>query len=349
MLQHPTAHADILMVGDIPGEHEEKQSTPFVGPAGQELTRLLDDAGIVRGKCALTNVFLQRAPGNDINQWGVSRAAAGPWPIPTGISARYIRADYVMAARKELLACLTAVNPNIIVALGNVAMTMLTGQTGIGRTRGALHHCTLFEPGLAAQQRKVIGTYHPAAVLRQYDLRPVAVADLEKVLFESKFPEMRLRRRALHLEPTVADLPVWRERLLSAEMLAVDCETKNGQMTCLGFATSPTEAFVIPFWDRRQPDWHYWRSLEEERLAWDLCREVLASPIPKILQNGLYDLQYFLRYHMPMRSFHHDTMIRHHSLYPGFPKGLDFLGSLYVTERAWKKYRPRGGEEKSDA
>ena len=338
--------ARILLVGEAPGEQEERQGMVFVGASGRELTSMLEDAGISRASCALTNVFLDRPPNNDLSVWAVPRKEVSFDPlrrwawIPS--NKKWLPGHIVQPALDRLVSEIEQVNPNIIVALGNTAMAALTGVAGIGRVRGTLYHSHL-------GPWKVLGTYHPAAVLRQYELRGIVEADLMKAKTESQYREMRLRRRALYLEPTIEDLVSWRDRLLSAQALAVDCETRNGQITCVGFSPSPEEAYVIPFWDRRRAGWHYWPDAASERFAWQICRDILVSPVEKILQNGLYDLQYFLRYLWPMKGFRHDTMIKFHSLYPGLPKGLDFLGSLYANERAWKQYRPRGGEEKREA
>jgi uracil-DNA glycosylase len=338
--------ARILLVGEAPTEQDERQGMLFTGSAGQELTSMLVDAGIRRAECALTNVFDQRPPGGDLGAWSVKRAEVTfdpmrPWAwIPA--AKQWLPGTRVQPALERLRTEINAVQPNVIIALGNTAIAALTGSSGIGKIRGTLYQCRL-------SGRKVIGTYHPSAVLRQYEFRGIVEADFLKAKAESEFPDMRLRKRTLYLAPTIADLAEWRNRLVSAPALAVDCETRNGQITCVGFAPSPDEAFVIPFWDRRKPGWHYWPDAESERFAWQVCHDILVSPAEKILQNGLYDMQYFLLYRWPMRRFIQDTMLKHHSLYPGLPKGLDFLGSLYANERAWKKFRPRGGEEKKDS
>lgn len=338
--------AKILLVGEAPGANEEKWGSPFVGAAGQELDSILVDAGLRRSDCALTNVFDVRPPDNDLTPWCVPRKEikhTGQFFTLIPYNKLYVRPDFVEPARARLYDEIKRVSPNIIIALGNTAMAALTGVTGVGKIRGTLYLSTLV-PNV-----KVLATYHPAAIIRQYELRVVTVADMMKARGEAEFPDLRLRRRALHLEPTISDLVQWKEYLTQARFLAVDCETKNGQITCVGFSPSPDEAFVVPFWDRRQPNWSYWPDAASERFAWQVCHDILVSDAEKILQNGLYDMQYFLRYCWPMRRFTHDTMIKHHSLYPGLPKGLDFLGSLYANERAWKKYRPRGGEEKQEA
>lgn len=338
--------ARVLLVGEAPGANEERWGSPFAGAVGQELDSILADAGLRRSDCALTNVFDIKPPEGDLTPWCLRKAEIkhfGQFFAWVPFNKLYISPEHIEPARARLYNEINQVKPNLIVALGNTAMAALTGIASIGKVRGTLYMSTLV-PNI-----KVIGTYHPAAVLRQYDLRPVVVADFMKIAAESAFSGLRLRRRALYLEPTLDDLYSWRDYLCKAPALAVDCETKNGQITCVGFSPSPEEAYVIPFWDRRKPDWSYWSDATHERIAWQVCRDILESDAIKILQNGMYDLQYFLRYRWAMRRFVHDTMIKHHSLYPGLPKGLDFLGSLYANERAWKKYRPRGGEEKREA
>jgi DNA polymerase I-like protein with 3'-5' exonuclease and polymerase domains len=165
---------------------------------------------------------------------------------------------------------------------------------------------------------------------------------------EATSPKASFRQRILHLDPTVEDLSTWVNILTSAPSLAVDVETRGKQVTCIGFAPSPTEAYVIPFWNKvREPN--YWTTPEEEVFAWKAVKKILEGPSRKIFQNGLYDIQYCLHHCWYPQNVGEDTMLKFHALYPALPKGLDFLGSLYCNERAWKRFRPRGGEEKREA
>lgn len=68
---------------------------------------------------------------------------------------------------------------------------------------------------------------------------------------------------------------------------------------------------------------------------------MLETEIPKLAQNGLYDVQYCIRNGWPVRNFTHDTMLRHHSLYPEMEKGLGFMGTIYTDEQPWKMLRNR--------
>ena len=67
---------DICIVGEAWGEEEAKQRVPFVGAAGYALTQMLDEAGISRADCFLTNVFQQHPPGNKV-EWFCGPKAEG--------------------------------------------------------------------------------------------------------------------------------------------------------------------------------------------------------------------------------------------------------------------------------
>lgn len=343
------AGAKILLVGEAPGAEEEKLRTPFVGASGRELDSILSEVGIPRYSIALTNVFMTRPPNNDLQEWGTDKrsSAANLDPCLPFFSIRanklWLPASIVQPALARLASEIAKVKPNLIVALGNTALSALTGLTGVGRLRGTLQECLLV-PGI-----KVIPTYHPAAILRNYEFHAITVMDFMKIKQEAESPNFNLLNRAIWIEPTISDLEEWKNCLCDAEALACDIETKNEQITCIGFAPTSQAAYVIPFWDRRKPGYHYWHTIEEEIFAWQTVQAILSSSVPKIFQNGLYDLQYILKYGWHPKACLHDTMLLHHSLYPMLPKGLDFLGSLYANERAWKKMRPRGGEEKREA
>src|ERR1700674_2494987 len=59
--------ARIMLVGEAPGYEEEQKGLPFQGASGQELNRMLGEAGITRSECFITNVCRQRPPNNDLN------------------------------------------------------------------------------------------------------------------------------------------------------------------------------------------------------------------------------------------------------------------------------------------
>ncbi len=333
--------ARIAIVGEAPGASEEQLGVPFVGASGKELTRMLEEAGISRDECFLTNVFMTRPKDNKIEEFFVSKKE-GVNTLPPLRPGKYLRPELLpelSRLREELLLA----KPNVIIALGATASWALLKNSKISNIRGVV---TMSDLGI-----KVLPTFHPAAILRQWDLRAIAVMDLFKAKNEAVFPHVERLRREMWIEPNLGDLVEFERRyLLNASHIAVDIETKfHTQITCIGFASDQTHAIVVPFLDERKKDWNYWPTDVQESAAWNWCRGILGNKIPKTLQNGLYDLQYIWRkMRTPVRGLREDTMISHHALYPELQKSLGFLGSVYCNEAAWKGMRKEKDEEKAD-
>ncbi|HVX62245.1 MAG TPA: UdgX family uracil-DNA binding protein [Pirellulales bacterium] len=156
--------ADVLMAGEQPGDQEDLQGRPFVGPAGRLLDAALDEAGIDRGEVYMTNAVKHF-------KWtprGKKRLHAKP-------SSREIT-----ACRPWLTAEIDAVQPQIVVCLGATAAQSLLGSSfRITRQRGQLLDSE-WAPA-------VMATYHPSAVLRapereqREELRALLVRDLSLV------------------------------------------------------------------------------------------------------------------------------------------------------------------------
>lgn len=327
-------NAKIAIVGEAPGEKEEERGVPFVGASGWLLNSILDQAAIARDECFLTNVFFTRPPNNKLEAFcddaKSPNIASG---IPSLARGKYLRTEFLPELAR-LSSELTALRPNLIVAMGNTALWAILKTQAISRMRGTLHPSPF---------GKVLPTYHPAAIFRQWDLRPIVVADMLKAEREKEFPEIRRPNRTLWIEPTVQDIGRFiTEHASKAKALAVDIETKLGQITEIGFATSPSLALVIPFAINGYPGRSYWRTEAEEIDAWKLVRHLLTLPQPKIFQNGLYDLQYLRRMGFYVRNCDEDTMIMHHALHPEMNKGLGFMGSYLTNEPSWKMMRQRG-------
>jgi uracil-DNA glycosylase len=323
----------IMLIGEAWGEQEERWQMPFVGPAGYFLNQMLEDVGIKRGDCYVTNVFnLRPKPTNDIgNLCGPKdQGLPGREPLSTG---KYVRAEY--AGEIERLAHeVASAQPNLIVALGGTAAWATFGRGSISKSRGAVAP-SVWGP-------KAIATYHPSAVLRDYSLRAVTVADLYKAGRECEYPEIRRPRRTIVAEPTLEDIELfYRQHVEPAARLAVDIETiHNKYITMIGFAPRTDLAIVIHFYDPRKPDNVYWQDPTAERAAWRWVQRYCLSPPQKVFQNGLYDLHFlYRRYGIAVRNCAHDTMLLHHALQPESEKSLGFLGSIYTEEASWKLMR----------
>lgn len=336
--------APIAFVGEAPGEQEDARGEPFVGPAGDLLEDVAARAGLHIRSCFRTNVFSRRPANND---WASAycspkldqkRALAALDPadkralVDLGIevpirSGAYLRPEFAPELLR-LHAELAAAHPNIVCALGNVACWALLRTTAISRLRGTV------AAGLGRFTGfKVLPTYHPAAVLRDYSLRPVVTLDLLKLARESIFPGIRRTPREITIIESPGELQTFLEPYT---FLACDVETSHRQITCIGFGCSPRKAAVVGFVDRRGRSLH---SPEVELALWNEIRTIVSDPNRSLVfQNGLYDIQYLWRAHrIAPRAARHDTMIAHHAMYPELTKDLGFLASIYCNEPAWKQ------------
>jgi uracil-DNA glycosylase len=143
------AGAPLALVGEQPGDQEDRQGEPFVGPAGQLLDRALREAGIERRDAYVTNAVKHF-------KW-VARGKRRIHQRPTGTE--------IKACRGWLEAELSVVRPRLAVALGAVA-----GEALLGRGfRVRDHRGQTVDAALGDWQGAVLGTIHPSAVLRAPD------------------------------------------------------------------------------------------------------------------------------------------------------------------------------------
>lgn len=155
--------ASLMLVGEQPGDREDLAGRPFVGPAGQLLRRMLDEAGIDASRCYLTNAVKHFKH----EMRGKRRLHKAP------------NAGEVKACKWWLMEELRFVQPRLVAALGATAAAALTGKAaGILARRGKVEA----QPdGL-----QVFITVHPSAVLRapdefRKDARAAFLADLRKL------------------------------------------------------------------------------------------------------------------------------------------------------------------------
>ncbi len=143
--------AELMFVGEAPGRDEDAQGRPFVGRAGQLLTKMILGMGLEREDVYIANVLKCRPPNNRD-------------PAP----------DEVEKCRPYLLRQIEHIQPKVICALGRHALRALTDYTGpIGRVRGR---------PMAFFDRIVIPTFHPAYLLRNPAAKADAWADLKAIL-----------------------------------------------------------------------------------------------------------------------------------------------------------------------
>jgi uracil-DNA glycosylase len=360
----------ILFCGEAWGEREAAFHHAVVGPTGRELARMAaivglapplavphpDERAMIRhwAMCrehgiGVTNVFNAHPPNNRIEHFFVGRAESRGTEMPALRSGKYINPEHMHHVLR-LWEEVASAKPNLVVALGNSALWAMVQISGIGNFRGAVDQ----SPNLGT---KVLPTYHPAAVLRQWSLRTIVLCDLQKARIEAEFPEIRRRERWITtLDPSprgIATAHEWLSR--PAEIYAHDIETERGQISMASFARTPEDALVIQFIDPESPGRNYWSTAELEAAALRVYMRGLRTPVPKVHQNGLYDMSYNLRYGIFPTKPHHDTMLRAHAHTIELQKSLGFLGSVWAGtkdgtyvgpgEVAWKVMRKEKGTE----
>lgn len=359
--------ARLVIVGEAWGRHEFDLKKPFVGESGKLLFEMLGEAfptvvpdlhaeisslfryGLAwvgkrnewlhAASIAFTNTLALRPHANNILELCCKKPdLPHDYDYSPIEKAQYLRPEYLPELdrlRSELEEC----RPNLILAAGAKAAWGLLGDTKISSIRGGITESTLV-PGT-----KLLPTYHPAAVLRQWSWRPIVVADLMKSAREMKFAQIERPSRQVIFDPTLEQVVKWcGETLANPERwpeIGADTETSKGQITMLSLARQPDDVIVIPFIDEAKPGFSYWLTANEEIAAWSAIASLLESRRHSIVwQNGLYDLQYILPLGIAARS-DEDTMLLHHSILPELQKGLGFLGSVYTSEPSWKLMRTR--------
>ena len=142
--------ADLMFIGEAPGADEDEQGIPFIGRAGQLLTKIIESIGLKREDVAIGNINRCRPPGN--------RA-------PTLVEAH--------TCRPFLLREIAVIKPKVIVVLGNTALhNLLDTKTGITKVRGQ------FQDYFGV---KVMPTFHPAYLLRDPNKKREVWEDMKKV------------------------------------------------------------------------------------------------------------------------------------------------------------------------
>lgn len=128
-------NADVLIVGEGPGQQEDEQGLPFVGRSGQLLNKLLGEIGLERDDVYIANVVKCRPPGN-----------------------RDPRPDEIDACKGYLKRQIELIDPKVVITLGNFSTKLLLRTTtGITRMRGTAYEWW---------GRYLVPTFHPAAALR---------------------------------------------------------------------------------------------------------------------------------------------------------------------------------------
>ena len=142
--------ADLMFVGEAPGRDEDRQGIPFVGRAGQLLTKIIASIGLDRDDVYIANVIKCRPPDN-----------------------RNPELDEIQTCEPFLFRQVDVIQPKVVVALGAFAVRTLLGtDQAISRLRGQVHEY---------RGARLVPTFHPAFLLRSPDRKRDVWEDMKKV------------------------------------------------------------------------------------------------------------------------------------------------------------------------
>jgi uracil-DNA glycosylase len=324
------AYGKIAIVAEAPSYEEEAQLKPLVGPSGKEMDRLLQDAGIKRGDCWVTNVCKYMVPPNP------KKGRKIPFSVRCKMAGIDLQ-QQINELRNELY---QLENLNLIIALGGTALWAMTGIKGkrgneegiIQDYRGSI---------LLGMGKKLIATYHPAHILHQdeevsgYWNRQVMVHDLKRCAEQQWFSERRLPNRTLYVCKSSYMFDDFLERHKEYDKPAVDIEAHpngSGIPICIGIAFTPNEGITIPLWNIS--DISHIPDSDLTQIWIKLARTLATNDI--IGQNFKYDQDKIEKLGFIIGKLHSDTMLKSFAINPELPKNLAFNTSTYTEEPFYK-------------
>ena len=342
MLGEGPIPARIMLVGECYGYEDARACAPFQGPSGQELNRMLHKAGIMRSECYCTNLLNERPQGGTLDSqvaWQKKQQTVDHVRLHDLLVTPKLKAGY-----ESLLREIELVQPNIIVAMGNLPMYALTKALGITKWRGSALRQLLSKPGEAEELRpKVIPTFTPGMVLAQWATRAMVITDLKRVAKErasrvyESVPDWKFIVRPGYKQ-TIDTLQhlIQQVDLTPDYWIDFDLETRAGHIACAGLSWSREEAICIPFMSTESRG-GYWCVEWEAQIVF-LLYKLLTHPNVRVRwQNGLYDAQYTYRHwHFIPRGVQ-DTLISQHTAFVALPKSLAFQSSLYSPHYVYWK------------
>lgn len=274
--------AEVVFVGEAPGAQEAFQGKPFAGQAGKLLNKCLEQLGIDRSKCYVTNTCLCRPEKN-----------------------RTPKADEIEACRDRLIAEVKVREPKIVVVLGNTAIKAILGlRQGVTSVRGK----SFWSDELNCW---VMPTYHPAAILRQPGMFQDYAADLQKITEiakkdpDEKDQDLETEYWVVNNLTTALKVIVF---LKKQKLISCDIETS-------GFNPRKDRIIAVGFtWEKGKSIIFEEEVLQDELVKWNLKGLFESKSIKWLWQNGKFDCKFFqIQFGYDMQ-IHEDTMLKHYCL-----------------------------------
>lgn len=291
-------HVPLLLVGESSGATEAKRGEPFVGKAGQVLTKAFRDASLNRNDYSITNLLRCKPPLNELKGASYERAALD-------------------SCRPLLNEAVAQCHPRIIVALGDVPLRELCAVPASQSEHRGYVLPSIYE-GVS-----IIGTFHPSRIARgDWHLYPVLKHDIAVAARYAKHGIPTPLPTAYNLTPFLPEVAAYMDMLEAnpSLVLSYDCETaeilgeagpsdwRKKRIVQMQFSHAVGQAIVVPY----------------EGFYIPLCKRIMAMGHTKLSWNGrLSDDLLLLANGFTIGGESYDAMLMWSHLQPSFSSGKD--------------------------
>lgn len=297
----------LVIVSDFPNKDELEFHYAISGKVGGTLSPLLRAAGISIDDTYRTQVLKIYRDGfnrrNKKDQKTAVKNALEEFPF-----------------EKTLKEELRMLEPNAILALGELSLYTLTGLSGLHNYRGSilqpLGHLQLPE------KTKVIPTLHPRELWRNWGEKPLVQFDIQRAVAQSKSSKPHNPKSLLWRVKNSNELKLYWDRGRKGKFMVFDIETWRGYITCIGFCTDGYEAVSVPIFD--------YATITDRVEVWKLLGKILGCDMPKVNQNIKFDLHYLEKWGWRVNNVVGDTSISARCIYSEFNVRLSLLQSIYT-------------------
>ena len=302
----------VAIIGEAPGENEDREGQPFVGAAGARLKGAVAQSGMIWHTVYKTNVLLCRPPNNEIDS----------------VEGR-VALECCAPGFKEEVEWMEKQGIRVLVPTGNTALGALGIEGKIGKVRGSV-----YEVGKIV----AVPTYHPSFILRgMWKEEPTWINDFIKAR-DVSLRKWKKPKEKFNIFPKVKDVEDFVDEVLrEKKLVGVDLETTGfneyyAKILMVGLAKSPEEAIVVPF--LKKGGLEYWNSKDKIRVDRALRR--LFKDGRLVFQNAMFDVKHLLAKGYKVGGIAEDTMLLHNQINPELPHNLGYIVSIYGETPFWK-------------
>jgi len=315
--------SDIVVITDWPDKSDLKKGIVFSGPQGHLFDKICNDAGVT-GK-----------------QFFIYPIINCPMTVPKGKGTAkglvkfLTNSGFLDKTRLDNLKInLQLTKPNVIICVGELALQILTGNSGVRRFMGSILRPL---PHWEIDTCKVIPILHPKDIYRLYrDFYYTSIYIKRAVKYQTHHGVFH-EPLSLEIISSYKGITTYARDNRSSPYLVTDIETYFNMISCIGISLSPDTAVTIPLLDGSIP------TLELAEIL--IYLQKLYNHFPVVNQNLMFDHIHLEEAGFRLPNILGDTMLNASVLYPELPKNLGFLNSLYTEIPYFKDesegtYRP---------